>query len=89
MNQTKPIEDWKYPHQRIRVRKVISEDLSEMEFQFQTFDRPYFFGLLGERRWIQRIQTNDFVSGMNWCNQIISKYHGKYSIGQTSGHRDH
>ncbi|MXN90169.1 hypothetical protein GR160_02935 [Flavobacterium sp. Sd200] len=41
------------------------------EYRFEIYQRPYFFGLLGKKRWEFVIQTNDFNLGYSFCKSQL------------------
>lgn len=43
------------------------------DFRFEVFKRPYFFGLLGKKRWEWTIQSSDFATGKSFCEYLLNK----------------
>ena len=72
-------DGWFYSNNHPRVRfKFIREDDpifggTTNDFFFEIFKRPYFFGLLGKKKWEFIVQTNGWMEGMSFCNYILRK----------------
>ncbi|MNQ27560.1 hypothetical protein D3C85_408200 [compost metagenome] len=41
------------------------------DFRFEIFKRPYFFGLLGCKKWEMSVQTNGFIEGLSFSNYLL------------------
>lgn len=52
----------------LRYKEVLID--GKIEYEFQVYKRPWFFGYLGSKRWIWVITTNDFCLGMDFSNTI-------------------
>jgi len=69
--------EWKkgVDEKRIRFRTVeyVDPDFHDecLDYQFEVFKRPYFFGWVGDRKWIGVIQTNDIAMGYNFCEHML------------------
>lgn len=77
----KAAEDgWFYSptQQQVRFRFVTDEDPIfggvTTDFHFEIFKRPYFFGLIGKKKWDFIVQTNGWKEGMSFCSYILRKY---------------
>lgn len=42
-------------------------------FFFEVLKRPYFFGLIGKKKWEFIVQTNGWKEGMSFCSYILRK----------------
>lgn len=65
---------WINAEEKIRARKVEYTDPEVgkcIEAEFQVFKRPYFFGLIGKKRWETSIITNDEQMGMSFSRYLI------------------
>lgn len=62
-----------YP--RIRWKTVKYEDPIDggeyTDYYFVIFRRPFFFGLMGKRKWEFAVQTNCFESGISFCKYLL------------------
>ena len=68
------IGNWQHHGEKIRYREVQYYDWDGelcQEFEFNVFKRPYFFGLIGNRRWIWSITSNSFDIGLGFTNDCF------------------
>ena len=74
MNYDK-IGDWFNHKENIRSRTVEYTDPQWgdkcLDYQFQIFKRPYFWGLIGKKKWIWSITTNDVKIGAGFSKTLI------------------
>jgi hypothetical protein len=66
--------NWQQHGEKIRYREVQFYDWDgELchEFEFNVFKRPYFFGLIGKKRWIWSITANDFGVGLGFTKDCF------------------
>lgn len=69
--------DWTYINDTIRWRKVTYIDPMfydiVSDFQFEVLQKPYFFGLIGKKKWIEEIQSSSWQLAHDWVNHIVKK----------------
>lgn len=41
------------------------------DFSFEVFKRPYFFGLIGRKKWERSVQTNGFNEGLSFSKYLL------------------
>ena len=65
---------WVYPQPYIRNRRIIYTDFEgdfSEDIEFQVFKKPYFFGLLGKKKWQPSIVTNNYNRGLNFSESLL------------------
>lgn len=46
-----------------------------MDYCFEVFKRPYFWGLIGKKRWEESMQTNSFEMGLSFSKYLLGEKH--------------
>ena len=41
------------------------------DYRFEIFQRPYFWNLLGSKRWDMSVQTNGFTEGLSFSHYLL------------------
>lgn len=41
------------------------------DYRFEIFQRPYFWNLLGSKRWEMSVQTNGFTEGLSFSHYLL------------------
>ncbi len=66
---------WQYcSDARIRCKKVTYKDEIDGEVTdwcFEIFKRPFFWGLIGKKRWEMSMQTNSFRMGHDFSAHLL------------------
>lgn len=64
----------KLPLIRFKIVKEIDDYFDEEyhDFRFEIFKRPYFFGLLGIKKWEMSCQTNGFYEGLSFSKYLLN-----------------
>ena len=61
----------------IKHEEDFNEELNEYQtcsfYHFQVFRRPYFFGLIGIKRWCNAGNWVTYQYGYNWCLKVLSR----------------
>jgi hypothetical protein len=60
----------------IRYKEVTDDDPMGKEYndyRFEIYQRPYFFHLLGRKRWSFLVQTNSFTMGLSFSKYMTFK----------------
>lgn len=73
MNYIK-VNDWQVLEDNIRYRKVMYYDFGGDEcinFEFKVFIRPYFFNLIGRKKWKCIVTTERFNTGLDDCRRFL------------------
>lgn len=68
------IGEWMELGSKIRYRKVLYYDFVGepcIDFEFEIYKRPYFWGLIGKKQWMWQITTNDSSVGYRHCFELI------------------
>jgi hypothetical protein len=58
----------------IRWREIIDanvDDGPDIKYEFSILRRPYFFNLIGKKKWENSIVTNDFNVGMSFSQHLL------------------
>lgn len=55
----------------IRRNSTVFGELYEDLYEFEIYRRPYFFNLLGKKRWEVAVKTNCFNSGKSFCEYLL------------------
>lgn len=42
------------------------------DFSFEVLKRPYFFGLIGRKKWDRSVQTNGFTEGLSFSKYLLN-----------------
>ncbi len=59
---------------RFRIRKTTSEYTFTHYYEFEVYRRPYFFGLLGSKRWIRTSESVNFKIGLSNAKYFLKEY---------------
>jgi len=69
------VEKWVFTQEKkIRYRNVEYLDWDGIicyDIEFQIFKRPYFWGLIGHKKWLWSITTNDMQMGLEFSLSLI------------------
>jgi len=69
--------EYKNIKDNIRVREVTYDcpDWGDeiTDYCFEVFKRPYFWGLIGKKKWEDVIQTNSFSMGLSFSESLINR----------------
>ena len=74
------MEDFKYGEYEqvsdlIRVRTVEYDDPEWgdecLDYCFEVFKRPFFWGLIGKKRWEESMQTNSYSMGLSFSKYLL------------------
>lgn len=65
----------KQPLIRFKIVKYIDPLFGNecWDYRFEIFHRPYFWNLLGSKRWEISVQTNGFTEGLSFSLYILGK----------------
>ena len=67
------VGNWINVTEKIRYREVgyyeFNGDWAE-DMEFEVFKRPYFWGLIGKKKWIWSITTNSMETGLG-CSEAL------------------
>lgn len=59
----------------IRYKIIIEHDPifggEYWDYRFEIFKRPYFFGLVGKKKWEMSVQTNGWQEGISFSNYLL------------------
>jgi hypothetical protein len=67
--------EWQYQGEKIRFRSFSYYDWDGeylTDYEFEIFKKPYFFGLLGKRRWLWAISTNSISMGLGFSKHLVT-----------------
>lgn len=59
---------------RYRIRKTTSEYTFTHYYEFEVYRRPYFFGLLGSKRWVRTAESVNYNTGFNNAAYCLKEY---------------
>lgn len=69
------IGDWYSHEEKIRSRTVEYKDPEWgdkcLDYEFQVFKRPYLWGLVGHKKWIWSITTNNTDMGFGFSKSLL------------------
>lgn len=74
------IDGYYYSEKRPNIRFYFTEDEDPIfggvtaDFVFEIFKRPYFFGMIGKKKWEFICQTNGWKEGISFCSYLLLKY---------------
>lgn len=64
----------------IRYAIVSAKDLDENEryysvsmYRFEVLKRPYFFGLLGKKKWCSQGNWATYEYGLDWAKKVLNR----------------
>lgn len=55
----------------IRISENVRYETDGKWYIFYVRKRPYFFGLIGFKKWIWKISTSDYNEGVNYIHKYI------------------
>ena len=67
--------NWIEPRDNVRYKLVEYFDFGGnkvQEYHFEIFKRPYFFGLIGKKRWEWVVTTNEYKEGLSFVKYILN-----------------
>lgn len=56
---------------RYRIATCTVGPIMSLRYHFEIYNRPYFFGLIGRKRWIKVLEEREYLKGFAFCKCLM------------------